>query len=407
MTRILVLSPEPIRDRMAGMGIRAWKIAGVLRAAGHDVILSAPGEPSSLEPDLVKTGSAEFSKRAASAELTVASGHTGEALFATGFRGALVADLYDPFLIENLAYRSTLGEGVFANDRRALFSLLDGADLVLAATEAQRHFYLGLLLGRDRFDPACLDADPEGRSLVALAPFGVDECPPGDPSPSAAGPGKHDVLFGGVYDWYDPGLVLEAWSTVLLKVPDARLFFSESPNPDSTPQVAFQKAFSRSRENGWLGESVRTIPWIDQAARGGFYRSCRVGVIANRPSLEADLSFRTRALEFLWAGLPVVTTEGGGAAELIKNSGAGVAVPARPEALAAALVHFLTDEDEWRAASDRARETASEFRWSRVLKPLLDFAQAPRRNGARHLRSKPERSPWVAARALWSRWGIS
>src|SRR5207253_1790738 len=109
--------------------------------------------------------------------------------------------------VENLAYAKTLGERVFRNDRKALFDLVSRADLVLAASEAQRLFYLGLLLGRGRLDARSLEGDPEGRRLVALAPFGVDEAPAGSPRPHPAiGPGPRDVLFGGIYDWYDPDL---------------------------------------------------------------------------------------------------------------------------------------------------------------------------------------------------------
>src|SRR5262249_52376292 len=150
----------------------------------------------------------------ARADMAVVSGH---ALPTLGeFPGAVVGDLYDPFLVENLAYTGTLGPGVFDNDRRALFTLAERADLLLAASEEHRPFYARLLLGRGALGPEALAGDPDARRLLATAPFGVDEGEPGPPrSAPELGPSPHDVLFGGVYDWYDPELVLDAWPEVL------------------------------------------------------------------------------------------------------------------------------------------------------------------------------------------------
>jgi len=97
------------------------------------------------------------------------------------------------------------------------------------------------------------------------------------------------------------------------------------------------------------------------------------------PSLETELSFRTRVLDFLWAGLPVVSTAGGPAARLVEKSGSGRVVPARADALAAAVVTLLRDEEARARASERALDTAKSFRWSRTLEPLVRFAAAPRR----------------------------
>ena len=366
MTSVLVLSPEPIRAEMAGMGIRAARIADVLTKAGHIVTLADPATR-----DLPR------------ADVAVVSGHAGERLFSSGFDGAVVADLYDPFVVENLAYRTSLGPAVFENDRRALLSLIDRADLVLAATDEQRLFYLGLLLGRERLTPEALD------SLVVLAPFGVDDEAPGPPvAPREIGPGSHDVLFGGVYDWYDPALVLDAWPRVLSRVPTARLLFSTNPNPGSTPQARLAETTARASAEGLLGTSVHVIPWVKHAERGGLYASCRVAVLAHRDSLETRLSFRTRVLDFLWAGLPVAATEGGAASHLVERSGAGLVVPADPERLASALVKLLVEDSVRARCIESAARAVKEFAWRRVLAPLVDFVASPRRHPARSLRRR-------------------
>ena len=387
MSRLLVLSPEPVRPRMAGMGIRALRVAEQLGRAGHDVVLASPSPeevPVRGAGRVVVSATRDALARAHEFQVAVVSGHAGHELLARGFPGALVADLYDPFLVENLAYAESLGPGVFVNDRKALFALVERADFVLAASEEQRLFWLGLLLGRGRLTPADFAREAEGRALCDVAPFGIDETPPSDvwPFPETP-PGDADVFFGGVYDWYDADLVLEAWRAVLASVPAARLLFSENPNPASTPQARLLEAKERARSEGWLGGSVLVLPWSAHETRGGLYRGCRAAALAQRASLETSLSFRTRLLDFLWAGLPVVTTEGGAGARLVAETGAGRVVPAEPEAFAAALVSILTNERLRAAASRKALEAVPALRWERTLKPLLDFATAPRRKDSR------------------------
>lgn len=387
MSRVLVLSPEPVRPRMAGMGIRALRVAEQLGRAGHDVVLASPSPeelPRRSAGRVVLSEAREALSRAHEFQVAVVSGHAGRELLALGFAGAVVADLYDPFLVENLAYADSLGPNVFLNDRKALFALLERADFVLAASEEQRLFWLGLLLGRGRLTPADIARDAEARTLCDVAPFGVDEAPPAGawPFPELP-PGEADVFFGGVYDWYDADLVLDAWGAVLAAVPAARLLFAENPNPDSTPQARLLEATERARGRGWLGRSVLVLPWTAHEARGGLYRGCLVAAVAQRPSLETTLSFRTRLLDFLWAGLPVVTTEGGAGARLVAETGAGYVVPAEAGAFAAALVSLLRDEKARGMAARRALEAAPAFRWERTLKPLLDFVAAPRLKNTR------------------------
>ena len=372
---------------MAGMGIRALRVAEQLGRAAHDVVLASPSPeevPLRGTGRVVLAGTREALDRSDQFEIAVVSGHAGRELLLSGFAGALVADLYDPFLVENLAYAESLGPGIFVNDRKALFALLERADFVLAASEEQRLFWLGLLLGRGRLSPADVQREAEARHLCDVAPFGVDDTPPSAAWPLPEIPkGEVDVFFGGVYDWYDADLLLDAWPRVLASAPAARLLFSESPNPASTPQTRLLAATERARSEGWLGRSVLVLPWVAHEMRGGLYRACRVAAVAQRPSLETSLSFRTRLLDYLWAGLPVVTTEGGAGARLIAQTGAGRVVPAESGAVAEAIVALLGGGSAREVASRRALEAASAFHWERTLKPLLDFAAAPRRKDSR------------------------
>lgn len=391
MSRILVLSPEPARSRMAGMGIRACEIARHLAAVGHAATLAAPGDPAEAPAWLGAAGVKVerlqvdgLHTLVSRHDAAVVSGHVSNDLFHSAPPVPTLVDLYDPFLVENLSYASHLGPGVFRHDHSTLSLQLERGDRFLVSSPLQRAFFAGFLLALGRVNPAVWADDPSLERLLSVAPFGVPAEPPA-PGPAllrtpATGIGSDDpvLFFGGVYDWYDPAALLAVFGRVLERVPRCRLVFVASPNPGTTPQGAYAKAEETARARGWYGRQVLFVPWFPYDARGGVYLEATAAVLTHRPGLETDLSLRTRGLDFLWAGLPIVSQRGGAMGQLLADSGAGLLVdPEDWEGLAAALVRLLTDPALRASLSARGRAAAETYRWDRTLAPVLDFAAAP------------------------------
>jgi hypothetical protein len=120
--------------------------------------------------------------------------------------------------------------------------------------------------------------------------------------------------------------------------------------------------------------------WVPYDARQNALLDSDVGVSTHFDHIESEFSYRTRVLDYFWAGLPVVVTEGDAIADVVVRDGLGLVVPpADADALRAALHQLLTD----RAFAEQCRrnvELASHaMRWSVVLAPLLEFCRHPRR----------------------------
>lgn len=98
-----------------------------------------------------------------------------------------------------------------------------------------------------------------------------------------------------------------------------------------------------------LGVDLRLEGWHDDVSP--FYASADLFVLASR-----DEGLPGVLLEALASGLPCVTTEAGGAGELVRASGGGRAVAVGDtDALAREIVTLLTHPDDWAAAGTAGR----------------------------------------------------
>jgi glycosyltransferase involved in cell wall biosynthesis len=381
VTRIALLSSEPVRPRMAGIGIRYLEFARRLPRAGIDVVLVSPAPPEETaalgglgEIAIRRCERGRLAALLADCDGAVAQGQLANDLVLEMPGLPVAIDLYDPWLIENFAYVETLGLDPYRNDHASWTLQMSRGDFFLCSSEEQRSFYLGFLAALGRINPERIAADPDLASLIAPVPFGVpDELPPHRPVLPLRAAGEKRLLFGGLYDWYDPWTLLDALAA--LDRPGWTLLLIRNPNPQSTPQRLFAAVEARCRALGWWGSRVQALDWVPAERRYDLLRDVDLLVAPHRPSLETRLSLRTRFLDALAAGCPVVTSEGGAMSRLLAEHRAGwVVTSGDAAALARALAEALEDPHSRLAG---ARELAAAFRWDRVLAPLVRFCRAP------------------------------
>jgi glycosyltransferase involved in cell wall biosynthesis len=109
--------------------------------------------------------------------------------------------------------------------------------------------------------------------------------------------------------------------------------------------------------------------------RHTFLLDADAAVSAHLDTLETRLSFRTRFLDHLWAGLPTITTEGGELADAMAAAGAATLVGERDVAgWTSALLQLASDASERERMRDAAREFAPSYRWSVTSEPLAAIA---------------------------------
>lgn len=390
MTRVLLLTGDPIGGRMAGPAIRAWNMALELQRAGHDArIVTTAGVSEDADPTVdvvpIRIGDERaLADHESWAEIVVVQGYgLGQFPRLAATTRMLVADLYAPFHLELREQGSGESEATLAIRvdiaHRAILDQLGRADLLLCANERQRQLYLRELdaIGRSG-----------GDDLLQIVPFGL---PAEQPEPSASpvlrgvldgidAESKLLIWGGGVYDWFDPLTLIRAVALLRERLPEVRLLFLGTRNPRVGSPGMVGRAVALAEELGVAGREVLfNDDWVPYEERGAYLLEADAGVSTHPLHEETTYAFRTRILDYLWAGLPMVVTEGDGFADLVAEETLGLVVPeADPDALAAALETVLTDE----AAAARYRANipavAARFTWPRALEPLLAAAAAPR-----------------------------
>jgi len=375
------------------MAIRATELA---RAAGGEAAYVHPHAPGDLR------------ERAAAAGVVVAQPPWPLAARALRRSGArLIYDLYDPEPLEALQFLAGRSAGVrrtvTAMSLDRLVDALHDGHAFLCASERQRDLWTGTLLAQRLISPAVHDADPSLDGLLAVVPFGVPDEPPrpghGPRERFGLAPDDELVLWnGGLWDWLDADSVLRAVARLSPDRPRLRLVFMGASGA-AQARDAEARARALAQELG-LGRVVRfNDAWVPYEERGAWLLQADCAVTAHRDHLETRFSHRTRLLDCVWAGVPVVCTRGDELAARVERDGLGAAVPTDdPDALAAALAHVLDrGRDAYAAALEDA---AAELRWSRVAAPLARLVAAPGPSeplGARAGRRRP-RSPSLRAR---------
>lgn len=378
MSRVLLVCPEPLgHGQPAGIGIRFLEIEKVLKADGHAVtLLSPPIAPEDLSR--------------IEADVAVVQGHIANDFFAHARPMPAVVDLYDPFIIENLHYYESRGAEVFTHDHATLIHSLCRGDFFLCASEAQRLFWLGMMLAVGRLNPAAFESDATLESLIAIAPFGVP------PPRERAGASEPRVLFGGVYDWYDPILAIDAIAMARNSMPQMSITFTKHPNPELTPQGKLAEAMKYAKKFDF----VRFEPWFAYEKRAEFFDRFALALLTFPQSLETDLSMRTRVYDYLWGGLPIVSSSAPGSDEILTRYRCGIVVrDPSPRAFADALLNAFAQQNALRGG---ATAFVREHQWPNSLRPLRDFCRKPRLDSNKETfavrMQVPERSPSILER---------
>lgn len=396
---VLIISHDVVGKQMAGPGIRYYNLARVL-SAHCKVVLAIPRE-SKLEtlefcfPIKIYTRRDWLSIRPLIAEADIIvfpSDIASDFPELRSVSSCLVVDGYDPLLAEWLVLNQqndveTVVDYWHIRMRQLGHQCLLG-DFFICASERQRDWWLGLLEAYGRVNPYTFSEDPSLRRLVDVVPFGLPGEPPRADRPvirgvwSGIGPEDKILLWGGgLWPWLDPLTAIRAVARIWQHRQDVRLIFpgTRHPNPQlSRIPTHNDKAYRLAQELGLLDRAVFFGKWVPYTDWPGVLLESDLALTLHFDTLETRLAFRSRMLDYIWAGLPIVATRGDATSDLVEKYGLGAVVDYGDDVgVAEAILRLLeTPKGAWAARFERARQ---DLTWERAVQPLLEFCRNPRR----------------------------
>ncbi len=401
MTRVVIITHEPIAPLMAGPAIRALEMARAL-ADSVEPTIATPYPVTRELPAGVSAATYAFgderslAKILADAETVIIQGFTLEKFpWLAEIDIPIVVDLYCPFQFENLermrcvATESGDAEAAVTMDLEVLTAQLQRGDFFICASDRQRDMWLGMLYGVGRLGMDAYSADPTARDLIDAVPFGVPEDPPQRTKPTfrgdieGIGPMDRLVVWGGsVLEWQDPMTVVDAIGQVALQDASVRFVLpgDDHPDPEVPPMPVLARLRKHAEQAGLLGRHVFFAPWIPYDERGSYLVEADIGVSAHRLTLETRFAWRTRMLDYVWASLPIVCTSGDSFGDIVASRGLGVAVPPGDStAMANAMLELMRNPGLAVSCRTRLAELRNELGWRKAVEPLRRFLDHPTR----------------------------
>lgn len=397
--RILLICHDVVGENMAGPAIRYWEMARVL---GKDfvVTLATPGRPTLKNQCFEIRGYARsdpsfLASLVAAADVVVAFGFVVHQFsFLQFIDKPLIVDVYDPFTLEHLEAYDDLPilekTRMVSLDAGVLNRQFLAGDYFICANERQRRFWLGVLTANGRINPTTYDENKTLSRLIDVVPFGLPSAAPRHKRRVLKGvrqgiePADKVILWGGgIWEWLDPITLVRAVAKIAQVRDDVKLFFLGKQHFDTVtaPETGIcRRTFELCRELGLLNTKVFFNSWTPYYERENYLLEADVGVSLHPIHVETRFASRTRVLDYIWAGLPIVTNGGDSMSEIVQRRRLGKVVPGGDvDALVAALVELLDTPDLKERLRQGFEKTADEYTWERVTMPLANWCRAPQK----------------------------
>lgn len=344
---VVVATPDIVGERMAGPGIRAWYLTQELSKHFPTKLVSMADRDSA-------------DAKQAFRDATVLIGQPARNFRRARREQRIVYDLFDPTVLE---LRELYGSSPSIRQRihlaaewARLSEALMRADLLMCAAPNQRRFYEKL---------------QSGDAHWIEVPFGIDS------TELASCPKPQDnvvVWGGGVWEWLDPATAVDAVVRANTSGTRVKLLFMGRRRP-TTPQ-----AVDRRREDRFDALLQRGGPhvaanegWVPYRERLSWLRAGKIAIMLHRSTAEAEYSIRTRIFDAIAAGIPVVSTAGGFAADLVEKEGLGIVVPPEDvDAVEKAIIRLLKDDEFHSRCVSNLERIRPRYIWDVVTRPLVE-----------------------------------
>ena len=391
----LIISSEILSREMAGPAIRVWNFARVL-SEHMDVTLAAPNKTDLPEQDfkiVSFSDDGQLREIIRKNDIILCGGMTFAKYQSIKDSGKyLIIDIYDPYNLATLAEYKDEPIKKQLEIFKSIYAIFNEqfyyGDFFICASERQRDFWLGMLAALNRVNPYSYKQDQTLRKMIDVVPFGLPDNKPVHTRDVLRGKVKginqKDFIIiwgGGIYNWFDPITLIKAMNIVKKKRDDIKLFFMgvRHPNPEVRELDMADKTIELAKKLGLFDETVFfNFGWVDYDERQNYLLESDIGIITHPMHVETRYSFRTRILDYLWTGLPIISTRGDSLSDLVESKGLGLTVAEdSAEELADAIIKISGDKKYYDRCVSNVNKVSADYSWDKICKPLISFCSDP------------------------------
>lgn len=408
MSRVFVVGAGPMMDgaarRVTAHAVRTWHFVTALRRAGHEVALytfSQNISPADPEERMVERRARDGF---AYENLDMRMGNTlgylaGQcetfrpdcvvgvspepASWACRMRPTVPvwADLHGWVMAEAQLKAARDGsDEILRYFWRQERPVLRRADRISAVSDAQRFAVLGELATVGR-----LNRHNARYELVVTIPSSADPASVAHPAVPIRIPNLADqesafvVLWnGGFNTWSDGDTLFEALEWAMEREPAVHFVATGGPIPGHADSVfdAFRARVDASPHRS----RYHLLGWVPAEDFPGYLAAGHLAMCVDYPCVETSTGTRTRLLEAMVAGLPVLMTRGTELSGAVEAGGAGwVTAAGDPQALGETIVEAARDREETASLGRHARAFVEQkFAIETTLAPVVQWAEEPR-----------------------------
>ena len=264
------------------------------------------------------------------------------------------------------------------------------SDKIFCRDEQIKTFLWGSLtsLGRVNLDNYYKHKKLE--NMIESAPFGLESTKPKHTHDVYRGRFKNidhkDLVLiwnGGVWNWNDGTTLMEAMKK--LKKEKVKLVFQGFKHPDKDQGLSQEakRTWRAAKEKDVVGNNVFfSEEWIPYHQRGNYLTECDIGVVSSPDIPEANLFFKTRIYDYLWAELPIILNDCEAFAPTVRDKGLGlVARTGDAKDWADKIAKLKKDKKLRDRIKKNIRDHKKELTWTKTLKPVEKYLEKPSRLG--------------------------
>jgi len=393
--KLLIVTAEIVSEEMAGPAIRAWNFARVL-SQYMEVTLAVPNKvniPGQNFEIVQFRDDSQLREIIKKVDIILSGGMAFAKFRSIKDSGKyLIIDIYDPYNLATLAEYELEPMENRLKIHKSIHEIFNEqfyyGDFFICASERQRDFWLGMLAALNRLNPYSYNQDHTLKKMIDVVPFGLPESKPLHTrnvlKGSIKGIEENDFVIiwgGGIYNWFDPLTLIRAMAEIAKVRSDIKLFFMgiKHPNPEVRELRMVNDTINLSKKLNLYSKNVFfNYGWIDYNERQNYLLEADAGIITHPDHIETRFSYRTRILDYLWAGLPIISTKGDCLSDMVDRKGLGV-TPDNGDVrgVANAIIKLADDENFYKQCLENIEKISANYTWEKVCKPIIDFCRDP------------------------------